>query len=79
MFACVCKAVTVDDVESALVAGAATVPAIQQMTGAATCCGRCGPFIRQLVAQGGAVIPDELPVHRYVPEVARVEPELAVS
>lgn len=68
MFACVCKAVTVNDVESVLNSGAATtMPAVQQLTGAATCCGRCGPFVRGLVDQARQPAVGKMNVRRYVP------------
>lgn len=49
VFACICRAVTSDDVGMAMDNGAATVAAVARATGACTRCGICKDRIRAML------------------------------
>ena len=51
MFACICRAVTTDDVGAAMDNGAATVAAVAKATGACTRCGICKDRIRSMLGE----------------------------
>ena len=51
MFACICRAVTSDDVGVAMDNGAATVAAVAKATGACTRCGICKDRIRGMLGE----------------------------
>lgn len=51
MYACICTAVTIDEVESAIDAGATTVEAIGELTSAGTTCGSCHDTLEELIAE----------------------------
>ena len=51
MFACICRAVTRDEVSTAIEGGAATVAAISKATGACTGCGTCRDRIRSMLSE----------------------------
>ena len=51
MFACICRAVTSDDVGVAMENGAATVAAVAKATGACTRCGICKDRIRSMLGE----------------------------
>jgi bacterioferritin-associated ferredoxin len=61
VFACICRAVTSDDVGAAIDNGAATVAAVAKATRACTSCGLCRDRIRAMLgerdAQGSRVAP----------------------
>ena len=54
MFACICRAVTSDEVTTAIDNGAATLAQVAKATGACTSCGTCKDRIRGMLGQGGA-------------------------
>jgi bacterioferritin-associated ferredoxin len=49
VFACICRAVTSDQVNAAIDEGAATVGAVGAATGAGTDCGTCRRRIRAMI------------------------------
>ena len=51
MFACICNAVTDDQVITAIDRGADTVEAVGHATKAGTCCGGCQDHLEDLVAE----------------------------
>jgi bacterioferritin-associated ferredoxin len=51
VFACICRAVTSDDVGVAMENGAATVAAVAKATGACTRCGICKDRIRSMLGE----------------------------
>ncbi len=51
MFACICRAVTTDDVGAAMDNGAATVAAVAKATRACTSCGICRDRIRAMLGE----------------------------
>jgi bacterioferritin-associated ferredoxin len=51
VFACICRAVTSDEVGAAIDNGAATVAAVARATGACTRCGICRDRIRGMLSQ----------------------------
>jgi bacterioferritin-associated ferredoxin len=51
VFACICRAVTSDDVGVAMDNGAATVAAVAKATGACTRCGICKDRIRGMLGE----------------------------
>ena len=53
MFACICRAVTSDEVRVAIDEGAATVEAVAQATGAGTGCGTCRDRIGGMIGERG--------------------------
>jgi bacterioferritin-associated ferredoxin len=61
VFACICEAVTEDEVELAVLGGAQDREAVTDVTGAGSCCGTCHARIELIVERlcpvsGGAVI-----------------------
>ena len=53
MFACICRAVTGDEVSAAIDGGAATVAAVARATGACTKCGICKDRLRGILGESG--------------------------
>jgi bacterioferritin-associated ferredoxin len=51
VFACICRAVTTDEVGVAIDNGAATVAAVAKATGACTRCGLCRDRIRGMLGE----------------------------
>jgi bacterioferritin-associated ferredoxin len=51
VFACICRAVTHDQVTTAIDGGAVTVPAVARATGACTGCGTCLERIRGMLGE----------------------------
>ena len=49
MFACICRAVTCDEVTTAIDSGAGTVRAVAKATGASTRCGTCRDRIKSMI------------------------------
>jgi bacterioferritin-associated ferredoxin len=49
LFACICRAVTSDEVTAAIDGGAATVRAVAKATGASTRCGTCRDRIKTMI------------------------------
>lgn len=49
MYACICTAVTVDEVEQAVDAGADTIEAVGARTSAGTTCGSCHDTLEDLI------------------------------
>jgi bacterioferritin-associated ferredoxin len=49
MYACICSAVTVDEVDRAIDAGARTIEAVGQCTTAGTTCGTCHDTIDERI------------------------------
>ncbi len=65
VFACICRAVTSDEVGAAIDNGAATVAAVARATGACTRCGLCRDRIRGMLGEQGQPCPrvaDSVPV-----------------
>ena len=57
MFACICRAVTSDQVSAAIDNGAATVEAVSRATRACTGCGTCRDRIESMIGQRAAPCP----------------------
>ena len=57
MFACICRAVTSDEVSTAIDNGAATVEAVSRATGASTGCGTCRDRIGTMIGERGRQCP----------------------
>ena len=57
MFACICRAVTTDDVGAAMDNGAATVAAVAKATRACTSCGICRDRVRAMLGERDAQCP----------------------
>lgn len=53
MFACICRAVTSDEVSTAIDNGAATLAQVAKATGACTSCGICKDRIRGMLGEHG--------------------------
>jgi bacterioferritin-associated ferredoxin len=53
VFACICRAVTSDEVSAAIDEGAATVRAVAKATGACTGCGTCRERIGTMLGERG--------------------------
>jgi bacterioferritin-associated ferredoxin len=53
VFACICRAVTGDEVTTAIDGGAATVAAVARATGACTQCGICKDRLRGMLGESG--------------------------
>ena len=53
MFACICRAVTSDEVTTAIDNGAATLAQVARATGACTSCGTCKDRIRGMLGDRG--------------------------
>ena len=51
MFACICRAVTGDEVTAAIDDGAATLKAVAKATGACTVCGSCRERICSMIGE----------------------------
>jgi len=51
MFACICRAVTSDEVSAAIEDGAGTLAAVAKVTGACTGCGTCRDRIRSMLGE----------------------------
>jgi bacterioferritin-associated ferredoxin len=51
MFACICNAVTDDQVSAAIEQGATSVEAVGSATDAGTCCGSCQDHLEDLIAE----------------------------
>jgi bacterioferritin-associated ferredoxin len=51
VFACICRAVTTDEVTTAIDSGAVTVKAVSRATGACTGCGTCLERIRGMLGE----------------------------
>jgi bacterioferritin-associated ferredoxin len=51
MFACICRAVTTDEVSTAIASGADTVEAVSAATDACTGCGTCWDRIENMIAE----------------------------
>lgn len=49
MYACICSAVTVDEVNAAIDGGADTIEAVADQTRAGSCCGGCHDTIDELI------------------------------
>ena len=54
MFACICRAVTSDEVSTAIDNGAATLAQVARATGACTSCGTCKDRIRGMLGERGS-------------------------
>ncbi len=61
MFACICRAVTCDEVDAVLAEGAATVETVAEATGAGTGCGICRDRIASMIAERGRQRPVPAP------------------
>lgn len=76
MFACICRAVTGDQVSAAIDGGAATVAALARATGACTKCGLCKDRLRGMLGQptwpGTVPVPPPAPSVTVLPSAARV-------
>jgi bacterioferritin-associated ferredoxin len=55
MFVCICKAVSQGEVGKAIDAGACSIEAVGQMTGAGTDCGGCHRSITRELLRAGAL------------------------
>ena len=62
MYACICRAVTSDEVNTAIDNGATTVRAVSRTTGACTGCGTCRERIKAMLGQRDRQSPIR-PVH----------------
>lgn len=51
MYVCVCKAVTDHQIRCAVRDGVVTFRELRMKLGVSTCCGRCAPAARQVLAQ----------------------------
>jgi bacterioferritin-associated ferredoxin len=51
VYACICRAVTSDEVSTAIDNGAATLKAVARVTGACTGCGTCSERIRNMLRE----------------------------
>jgi bacterioferritin-associated ferredoxin len=51
VFACICRAVTTDQVSTAIENGAVTMKSVARATGACTGCGMCGQRIRAMLSE----------------------------
>ncbi|HSZ41347.1 MAG TPA: (2Fe-2S)-binding protein [Trebonia sp.] len=57
MFACICRAVTSEEVTAAIDDGAATMAAVAKATRACTSCGSCRDRIRGMLTERSAACP----------------------
>jgi bacterioferritin-associated ferredoxin len=57
MFACICRAVTTDEVSAAIADGAATVKAVARATGACTASGTCRQRNANMIGERAAQCP----------------------
>jgi bacterioferritin-associated ferredoxin len=53
MIVCVCKAVSDRKIRATLAEGAASFDELQFELGVATCCGKCEPSVREIMAEQG--------------------------
>ena len=67
MYVCVCKAVTDRQIRRAVRDGVVTFERLQMELAVATCCGRCEPFARQLLADAVAEEFPPMPAHVSTP------------
>lgn len=51
MIVCVCRAVSDRQIRSSLRQGAETMSQLRAELGVTTCCGKCGPRVRELLAE----------------------------
>ncbi len=51
MIVCVCRAVSDRQIRSSIRDGAETMPQLRADLGVATCCGKCGPRVRELLGE----------------------------
>lgn len=58
MFACICRAVTDDQVSAAVDGGATTVKAVAAQTRAGTGCGTCRDHLRALIEEHSRTRPE---------------------
>jgi bacterioferritin-associated ferredoxin len=59
VFACICRAVTRDEVSAAIDDGAATVAAVSKATGACAGCGICRDRVRSMLSERSNACPLE--------------------
>ena len=50
MIVCVCKSVSERQIKACLDAGATTLEDLQIDLGVALCCGKCGPYVQEMVS-----------------------------
>ncbi|MGC7406687.1 (2Fe-2S)-binding protein [Pandoraea pneumonica] len=50
MIVCVCKSVSERQIKACLDAGATSMEDLQIDLGVALCCGKCGPYVQEMVA-----------------------------
>lgn len=62
MYVCVCKAVTDRQIAQAINQGACSRRQIYQSTGAGSVCGKCSPYLKQML--------DEIPQYEPIMEAA---------
>ena len=67
MFACICRAVTCDQVFTAIDSGAVTVRAVAKATGACTGCGTCLERIVGMIGERTAAAPCPLAAAHQAP------------
>jgi len=53
MIVCVCRAVSDRKIRSSIGEGATTMARLRTELGVATCCGKCGPRVRELLDEHG--------------------------
>ncbi|HEY0877851.1 MAG TPA: (2Fe-2S)-binding protein [Zeimonas sp.] len=53
MIVCVCRAVSDREIRSSVRDGARTVAQLRAELGVASCCGKCGPRVRELIDEHG--------------------------
>ena len=56
MFACICRAVTSDEVNAAIDEGAGTLQAVAKATRACTSCGTCRDRIKAMLGERGRAL-----------------------
>lgn len=54
MIVCVCRAVSDREIRSSVCDGARTVAQLRSELGVTSCCGKCGPRVRELIHEHGA-------------------------
>lgn len=65
MYVCVCNAVTDRQIRKAVAEGARTMRDLRRQLDVCSCCGKCGPAARTLLAEGQAT--DETCEPQWVP------------
>lgn len=60
MIVCICNNVNTDTINNSIDAGAQTLDAIREQTGAASCCGKCQFRVNRLLLEREQSITDEL-------------------